>query len=286
MIKNWINPFLPRLKIHSWGGFGSQLFTCYLILKLKEQYPGRRLKVIIHTSGVTRRSSEIDFESLKVKYSLVDDYRNSNSQKVGMPSRSASDNLVYSLKSFLRKIVASAKFVLDSNNDESLLEIKPWTLALRGHYTNLILKPYLVQQLCRFLFESNMSEPIRYSIIHYRLGDLLYLESKSPVATQRIDKLIEELSLAPKNAILLTDASPEEYSSFVENSKFLKQFKPVNQNPLKTLESCIQSDILIGTSAKIVIWAAIFRKYIFQRKSYLPVELRWCEKNGLDSIWY
>lgn len=285
-MNNRVNQLLPTLKIHSWGGFGSQLFTCYLVLKLKEQYPGRRFKVIVHTSGVTRRSSEIDFESQRIDYSIVDDYSNSNSRFVNLPSKSASNFLVNSLKSILRKLVISAKFVLYSNNDESFMEIKPWTLALRGHYTNLTLKSHLVEQLYRLLFGTNMSEPIPYSVIHYRLGDLLDLESKSPVSTQRIDKLIEELSLTPQKVILLTDSSSEEYYSFVEDSKFLTQFKPFNQNPLKTLESCIQSDVFIGTGAKIVLWAAIFRKYIFQRNSYLPVELRWCQQNGLDSIWY
>lgn len=281
-----INQLLPRLKIHSWGGFGSQLFTCYLILMLKERYPSRRIKVIIHTSGVTRRTLEINFTSLNVKSAVAEDYRNSNSQMAKIASKKVSVLLISALKSFIRRMVEEAKFVLNSNNDKSFTAIKPWTLSLRGHYTNLTLKPNLVQQLYNLLFQSNLLEQFPSTVIHYRLGDLIYLESKSPVTPQRIVKLIEELFITPERALLLTDASPEEYYSFVGESKFLKDLKPINQSPLKTLESCIRSEILIGTSAKLVIWAAIFRQFIFQRNSYLPKELRWSKTNGLDSMWY
>ena len=281
-----INQLLPRLKIHSWGGFGSQLFTCYLILMLKERYPGRRIKVIIHTSGVTRRTLEINFTSQNVKFAVAEDYRNSNSQMAKIASKKVSVLLISALKSFIRRMVEEAKFVLNSNNDKSFTAIKPWTLSLRGHYTNLTLKPNLVQQLYNLLFQSNLLEQFPSTVIHYRLGDLIYLESKSPVTPQRIVKLIEELFITPERALLLTDASPEEYYSFVEESEFLKDFKPVNQSPLETLKFCVRSEILIGTSAKIAIWAAIFRQFIFQRNTYLPKELRWSKTNGLDSIWY
>ena len=71
-----IRTVLPALRVHSWGGFGSQLFTAYIILKVQNRYPGRRIKVVVHTSGVTRRFSEFNFEQLGTKVIQVEDYRN------------------------------------------------------------------------------------------------------------------------------------------------------------------------------------------------------------------
>ena len=71
---------LPVLKIHSWGGFGSQLFTAYVILKVQKRYPGRRIKVIVHTSGVTRRVSEFEFAKLGAKVVQVEDFENIEKQ--------------------------------------------------------------------------------------------------------------------------------------------------------------------------------------------------------------
>ena len=42
-----INSLLPEIRVHTWGGFGSQLFTAHLILRLKYRFPGRNIKVII-----------------------------------------------------------------------------------------------------------------------------------------------------------------------------------------------------------------------------------------------
>ena len=72
---NQILRFLPALRVHSWGGFGSQLFTAYVVLKLQKQFTNRRIKVVVHTSGVTRRVSEFDFETLGVEMIQVETIR-------------------------------------------------------------------------------------------------------------------------------------------------------------------------------------------------------------------
>ena len=86
---NQILRFLPALRVNSWGGFGSQLFTAYVVLKLQKQFPNRRIKVLSHTSGVTRRISEFDFETLVVKMIQVEDYKATEGQN-GMNKTRAS----------------------------------------------------------------------------------------------------------------------------------------------------------------------------------------------------
>ena len=59
-----------RLRIHSWGGLGSQLFALSLIFDLVRKFPKKRIELIHHTAGVTRRLFEVDF-MLNSKTELV-----------------------------------------------------------------------------------------------------------------------------------------------------------------------------------------------------------------------
>ena len=48
-----------KLKIHSWGGLGSQLHALSIAHDLKQNFPTRKLILIHHTSGVSRRFFEL-----------------------------------------------------------------------------------------------------------------------------------------------------------------------------------------------------------------------------------
>jgi len=56
MIRYWV----PPIRVHCWGGLGSQLFGWSLYEDLQIRYPSRRIHVYLHQGGVTQRPSEID----------------------------------------------------------------------------------------------------------------------------------------------------------------------------------------------------------------------------------
>ena len=49
----------PNIYIHCWGGLGSQLFAWILMAETKEKFKHRRVKLVMHESGITLRKSEI-----------------------------------------------------------------------------------------------------------------------------------------------------------------------------------------------------------------------------------
>ena len=51
----------PTLKIHCSGGLGSQHQALSFYVMVQSKYPNRNLQLILHTSGITERRSEIDF---------------------------------------------------------------------------------------------------------------------------------------------------------------------------------------------------------------------------------
>ena len=52
--------FIP-IRVHCWGGLGSQLYALSTAYDLKIKYPKRKIKLVLHTGGVTKRVSELDF---------------------------------------------------------------------------------------------------------------------------------------------------------------------------------------------------------------------------------
>ena len=286
---NQILRFLPALRVHSWGGFGSQLFTAYVVLKLQKQFPNRRIKVVIHTSGVTRRISEFDFETLGVKMIQVEDYRATEAQNVKYKAHvSYSYNLSQAIRRHLYQILQRLRLVQSATTDLSFNLISIWTLSIRGHYTRLSLDKSLVECLhdALFLKESPFITQKNALVVHYRLGDLLSLDEKQPINVDRIEGVLHELRVQTNHLVLLSDSNEAELAEFLKNSMILKFCKPSNYGPSKTLRFCIDAESFIGTGAKISLWAAIFRYFVHEKESFLPTELNWSSGNGLKANWY
>ena len=288
-MKHKINSFLPALRVHTWGGFGSQLFTAYLILKLQRDIPQRSILALNHTSGVSRRTTEFDFESLGVALQQIEDFKG---REVPATSFISDKGILGRFFQFLKvstvRFLKETKIIVEANDDTSFSSIKPWTLALRGHYTNISLENDLVNDLYVLLINSQNHTKVNSSkvVIHYRLGDLLTLKKKSPVSPERIDAILSGLISKDVVLMLLTDSSQDEFSKYVSQSSMLQKCIPVTLDPLHTLQLCIGAEVFVGTGAKISLWAAIFRHRQFKKQSYLPHELRWAEQTGLNCIWY
>ena len=284
-----VHRLLPPLRIHSWGGFGSQLFTAYVILKIQKRYPGRRIKVIVHTSGVTRRVSEFDFKILNVKVAQVEDFKDTKvDDNRKQSSRRNSSNFNKVLKHFLFRSLEQLRLILPADTDVSFNQVSFWTLALRGHYTRLSFDESLIKSLYLKLSKGNLKVNLkdREVVVHFRLGDLLHLTDKHPISVQRVESTLEKFQIHPNLPILLTDSKVEELSTFLKSSNYLKFSKSLNCDPHTTLNICIEAYQFLGTSAKLSLWAAIFRYYIFDTESYLPLELVWARESGLKAKWF
>jgi len=288
-LKNKINYFLPALRVHTWGGFGSQLFTAYIILKLQRDIPQRRIMAVNHTSGVSRRTIEFDFESIGVASKQIEDFNGKDVTTTGFISNKGILGRFFQfLKVLTVRFLKGTKIIVEANSDTSFSSIKPWTLALRGHYTNISLENDLVKDLYALLINSRNHTKVNSSkvVIHYRLGDLLTLKEKSPVSTERIDAILSLIIAENVVPMLLTDSSEDEFSKYVSQSSILQKCIPITLDPLHTLQLCIGAEVFVGTGAKISLWAAIFRQFLLQQTSYLPNELKWSAKNGLSINWY
>ena len=280
---------LPILKVHSWGGFGSQLFTAYVILKVQKRYPGRRIKVIVHTSGVTRRVSEFEFAKLGVKVVQVEDFENIKMQrKTVINPLHQSSNTLKLLKKIAFRLLKALHIVQTADTNQSFDSVSLWTLALRGHYTQLSLDKELITCLYKILFENRgfQRSTNGSAIIHYRLGDLLSLVEKFPISPERVEKVLELAGPKIESTKVLSDSSEIEYRNFVTGSKVLSSLRLEMLEPMPSLWLCITANVFIGTGTKLSLWAAIFRDIMHNDRSFLPNELKWAKEIGLQADWY
>ena len=279
----------PPLRVHLWGGLGSQLFAAHLIIKVQERFPSRRIRVIAHTAGVSRRAIEFKFEKLGVKVVQIEDYKvRTNLRWV---TENTFGNLIQIKKILSGTLLATLNWLglmLKPDTEESFASIRFWTLSLRGHYTKLNLKQSRIQTLYKSLpFDvQSPSDQVDSLVLHYRLGDLLELPNKHPIDVLRVEGCLDGFISTIDSAVLLSDSAIEDVALFLRNSNRLKNFELANHEPYTTLKACINSDQFLGTNAKLSLWAAIFRWFIYGKTSYLPIEFNWVANFGIQSRWY
>jgi hypothetical protein len=95
------------LRVHCWGGLGSQLYALSTVHDLKLKYPKRRIKLVLHTSGVTKRLSELDFiHNIDFEIVQINDFHlqdKSDKNKANMSN--------VKLKVLLKKILYTLNFI-------------------------------------------------------------------------------------------------------------------------------------------------------------------------------
>ena len=156
--------FSPPIRVHIWGGFGSQLFGLVIAWRLSTSHRYRRVKLIFHTSGVSERVRELPLSWLS-DYSIneIQDFAKSRMGVEPSQSTSTSKTLV----SFLNSVLIRIGLLARANTDLELTRLKPWVLALRGHYTEFRLEDFEITHLMN-LFEIPQKWPSGNVIsIHY-----------------------------------------------------------------------------------------------------------------------
>lgn len=243
------------LKIHCWGGLGSQLLALNYYLRVQEKFPARRIILVLHTGGITSRSSEIDFLSNKINLLKVDDYQSSSSK---MQVKNSSSLSIYSLAKIYIKVLANFfKFII--TDDKKVLQVRSWTISVRCTYTSNVLRKEDIVHMANILGINTNSLEQNFLGIHYRMGDLPTLKPESLVPLNSISAVISSLI----NTGLIVD-KVKVFSDTIMSDSNLKLPDKINcewksVDTLQTIRDLSQAKCFIGTSSKVSLWVAIFR---------------------------
>ncbi len=250
-------PFLNKLtlKIHCWGGLGSQLLALNYYLRVQEIFPGKRVILVLHTGGITARSSEIDFLSNKINLLKVDDYRASSN------SKQLHTNESNSFFSFINmSIIFLANFFrFMITDDRKVFKVRFWTNSVRCTYTSSVLRKQDIVQMAGILGIDSKSSEQNFLGVHYRMGDLPTLKPSALVPLNSISIVVNELIKVGT----IFDKVKIFSDSIVDNSNLQlpKQIDSewISVNTLQTIRELSKAKYFVGTSSKVSLWVAIFR---------------------------
>ena len=257
MWKFWNNP----INIHCWGGFGSQLYALTLALDLKTRFLNRKIKIYFHTGGVTHRDPEILNLIGDFPYEIINDF-GASPTNVSSIGRLRSTSRVVIARFFVMTGLISR-----GNSDSDFRKIKPWVQTIRGHYS------YRSQNITTIgkifpLTMINTNIDTKFVGIQYRLGDLTLIESKSPIDSNRIALILNQIH-DPDLSVKIYSDTPIEAK--IRLSQHGIEGITVNKNSYETLIELCQADYFIGTSSKISFWITMLRILVHQKNhTYMP----------------
>lgn len=258
----------PPLRIHVWGGLGSQLFAASLAHTLKSRFPNRSLVLVLHSSGVTRREPEILKLFPNFQFEMVDDF----TERVNHDSHSKIPSLQSLFRGLVRRILLVSGILAEENTSEGYRAHR-WTFALRGHYFHRNVSPEFLQLLEMRLSKCVAEDLIAFQdeiTLHYRLGDLLELENKSFVDPQRIGSLLSHVKQSDKVAVF--SDSPDVAVTLIEQTAKNKILHSANYPTVETIYAASRGAVFVGTSSKISYWVVLLRLADSGYSSYLPKE--------------
>ena len=262
-----------KLKIHTWGGLGSQLFALAVALDIKEKYPKRKIQLVLHSSGVTKRNSELNFLDDFIEILTIDDFGN---YPKGHPEKVQRINFNIILKKFF----IWSGLVSTSNDNTDFGKIKPWVKSLRGHYSHRRLSIETISKVYDLLKKDqslNFNKETQSKIsIHYRLGDLLSLANKNPVPNTQINELLSKVILNNgENKIDLYSDSLDYAANLMSEVFELKNINKVDLEIKSLILRLVTYQMFIGTNSKITIWTVLFRILTNQdSQTFIPYQMK------------
>ena len=252
------------LRVHCWGGLGSQLFALAHAYELRKKFPNRKILLLMHTSGVSERFSELDFlGDSEFEIRQVKDFKQSSFNQSSQIRRV--QKIQYQINLIAKKMLYQTGFIASANTTKEFYRVRPWVISTRGHYFNRAISPSFFEFLLKHIrIEKKTNKEKGFKlVVHYRLGDLLELQSKSPLAA---DKLVHKV-----NAVLLHQPDPSIVvfsESLIEarqklvsaglQSEFVVSDLPIAQ----LLGQSLEADFFIGTNSKISLWITNLRRYL------------------------
>lgn len=272
-------PFYPKIRIHLWGGLGSQLFGLALMFDLMGRHPHRNFCLVFHSGGVTKREPDLITLIGDCEFKVVDDFKDndSNSYFAGKATL-----FLQTFKWAYRFPGRKLGLIANANTSKEFNRIKPWVFSIRGHYSTRELSPrtiiYLADKIEKYSEGKSVKPFSPESIgIHYRIGDLVNLANKKPIETQRLASGLKRVILAHTGnfSIVICSDSPDlalnELATHLPNV----ESSTLNLNPVSTIQYLSEMRFFIGSPSKISEWVAMIRVTRKQEgQTLLPSEMK------------
>ena len=250
------------------------MHACFLSHRIQSDFPKRKVSLIFHSSGVTRRPPEVLGLLGDLDYRIVDDFVGHQNQ-IDLKRRFR--------KEFKQRFFSRFHIIESCNNEIEYKRLRAWTLQARGHYSNLNLSSNFSKitlgrmRELGFFSAMELNEISHSGSIHIRLGDLLEIEEKNPTNFQDvIDVVKANVETLEKIGLHIYSDSPHVANEILNEFNFTVLAKDKYQeNAMNALVGMVDSSVFIGTGSKLSLWVAVLRFHThFTRPTFLPSYLK------------
>lgn len=258
--RDYFESLLPPIRLHSWGGLGSQLFALNAYFQIRNKYPGRRIRLLHHTGGVTRREFELEIVDLPVV--IVEDYTDIKLDSITSKAR-VKKSIKVKIRGLFRKLLLVSGFFASANNEGEFSQMRRWVIEIRGHYTRLQISPNYLTKIDALVFSTLYGIPrvthLENAIcIHLRLGDLATEKRGSLVNPKALRKEIDKLPPS-KSIFVFSDSSAHEMQTYLGLQRPLLFIE--ESNTAKVILMSSTSKVFIGSNSKITFWITAIRAH-------------------------
>jgi hypothetical protein len=265
-----VRRLLPALKIHTWGGLGSQLFAVALALDIQKKFPRRKVLIALHTGGVTERLPEVTSLFPGFTFDSIQDFKVVKHEKG--KSLPPEKNKFASLRLFVKSFFSVTGLTSTCNTDPEFALLKPWVLSCRGHYSYRTIGLEFLSDLDNRLKASVKNSALHDACaIHYRLGDLITLTEKNPIS---IDCILSEFRKLEDTSnfqkLVVFSDSPEKANQLFETLNSIELSTPT-VSTIEVIANSVEAKFFIGTSSKISFWISGIRAQVRSMPSLLPI---------------
>ena len=270
-----------KLRVHSWGGLGSQFFALSLIFDLKRIFPKRDFILIHHTSGISQRLFEIEeLLDSNTKLKIIDDFKFIESTNTNTKF-DLIDEMIRYFKKAVKIILETTKIYSNIDRTKNLNKIKPWTLILRGHYSEKKISEDFIEHYFRKFQNDIKSNTTDSLVVHYRLGDLINLPGKSIIPP---DTLLEKIGIVMNNydfkrVRIFSDSIEEARKSLWQINNFTSNVEFSSCSTMEVMRNSISAQYFIGTNSKVSMWIIKFRNHVGFPSQIIEHEYKKFEEN-------
>jgi hypothetical protein len=218
-------------------------------------FPGKRIILVLHTGGVTTRSSEIDFLSSEINLLKVDDYLASSNDEQLL--NSISKSILSFIKIYIKFLTNYFGFII--TDDDKVFQVRFWTYSVRCTFKSTVLRKQDVAHLADILRIKSNSLGQNFLGVHYRMGDLPTVKPNALVPLNSIFTIVNELIIG--GAVF---DKVRIFSDSIVNNSNLQLPKEIDfdwqsVDTLQTIRELSKAKYFVGTGSKVSLWVAIFR---------------------------
>ena len=200
-----------------------------------------------------------------------------NAQDVKPHSNKVKGDPEKSARRRLTKWLTRTGFLSNCDDISSVSDLRPWICEIRGHYSYRRIPAASVITIHNLLMgETRTDTALNFIGVHDRLGDLLALESKGPVAAESVIKAVD--TAFSKNHSEKIRVFSDSIEVAKDRLQALRKFAEVEfcaGDARFAISELLHSRCFVGTSSKISIWVVIFRNYLeADKESSMPINLR------------